>query len=128
MITLEEVTATGLPTDDHGAIADALSSGRTKIVSKPIGIGTVLAVMAPVGGDFLNALEALAASDSNVKWTLKLIEQGNFDIGMPVVRAQLSVFASVHAELADAINALLATAVVPDLVTSQEVTRVLEGN
>lgn len=128
MITVDEINATGLSLADHGAIAEALSAGRTKIVSKPIGIGTVLAVMAPAGGEFLNALEALAASDSNVKWTLKLIEQGNFDVGMPVVRTQLEAFASEHVELADAINALLAVAIAPDPVTSQEVTRALEGN
>lgn len=128
MITVDEINATGLSLDDHGAIAEALSVGRTKVISKSIGVGTVLAVMAPAGGDFLNALEALAASDSNVKWTLKLIEQGNFDIGMPIVRAQLETFASEHVELADAINALLAVAIVPDPVTSQEVTRALEGN
>jgi hypothetical protein len=128
MITVDEINATGLSLDDHGAIAEALSAGRTKIVSKPIGIGTVLAVMAPAGGEFLNALEALAASDSNVKWTLKLIEQGNFDVGMSVVRTQLEAFASEHVELADAINALLAVAIAPDPVTSQEVTRALEGN
>jgi len=127
MITRDEILASGLPLTDHGAIADALSVGRTKVVSTPIGIGTILAVMAPYGGDFLNALEAMSAADSNVKWALKLIEQSNFDIGMDVTRAQLAEFAVSAPTLADGIAALLAVAVQPDPVSSQEVSKALEG-
>lgn len=127
MVTLAEIQATGLPLDDHGAIAEALSAGRTKVQATPIGIGTVLAVMAPVGGEFLNALEALGAADANVKWALKMIEQATFDVGHPVTRAQLEAFSVNAPTMADGIAALLALAVVPDLVTSQEVTKALEG-
>ncbi len=127
MTTLAEIQATGLPLDDHGAIAAALSEGRTKIVSTPIGIGTILAVMAPSGGDFLNALEAMSAADANVKWALKLIEQSNFDIGHPVTRAQLEAFAVAQPALSGAISALLSVAIFPDPVTSQDVTKALEG-
>lgn len=127
MVTLAEIQATGLPLDDHGAIAEALSVGRTKVQATPIGIGTVLAVMAPVGGEFLNALESLGSSDANVKWALKMIEQATFDVGHPVTRAQLEAFAVNVPAMADGIAALLALAVVPDPVTSQEVTKALEG-
>ena len=75
------------------AIAAVLSNGRTKTKPTPIGIGTCLAVMAPSGGEFLNALETIGASDANVKWALKMIEQGTFDVGHPVTRAQLQGFA-----------------------------------
>lgn len=127
MITLAEIQATGLPLDDHGVIAAALSVDRTRIQSTPIGIGTVLAVMAPVGGEFLNALETMGASDSNVKWALKMIEQGTFDIGHPVTRAQMDAFSAAAPTMADAINALMSVAVVTDPVSSQEVTQALEG-
>lgn len=127
MITLAEIQATGLPLTDHGAIAEALSAGRTKVQATPIGIGTVLAVMAPVGGEFLNALESLGATDANVKWALKMIEQATFDVGHPVTRAQLEAFAVNVPTMADGIAALLALAVVPDPVSSQEVTKALEG-
>lgn len=131
MITLSDIQATGLPLDpaarDDGAIAAALSIGRTKVISSPIGIGTVLAVMAPSGGDFLNALESLGAVDSNVKWALKMIEQGTFDVGHPVTRAQLEAFAQAQPQFATGITALLNVAVVPDPVSSQEVTKALEG-
>ena len=127
MITRDEILATGLPLDDHGALAEALSVGRTKVVSSPIGIGTVLAAMAPLGGDFLNALEQMGAVDSNVKWALKMIEQGTFDVGHPVTRAQLEAFAVAVPTMADGITALLHVAVQADPVSSQDVSKAMEG-
>ncbi len=124
---LDEILTTGLPLDDHGALAAALSVGRSQVVSAPIGIGTVLAVMAPAGGDFLNALEAMGATDSNVKWALRMIEQGSFDVGHPVTRAQLEAFAVAAPEMAGGIAALLSVAVMPAPVSSQEVSKALEG-
>lgn len=127
MITRDEILALNMPMDDHGAIAAALSVGRTKIVPTPIGIGTVLAVMAPQGGDFLNALETMGATDANVKWALKMIEQATFDIGHPVTRAQLAAFAQAAPALADGIAALLNVAVQDAPVSSQEVSKAMEG-
>lgn len=124
---IDEILTTGLPLDDHGALAAALSVGRSQVVSAPIGIGTVLAVMAPAGGDFLNALEAMGATDSNVKWALRMIEQGSFDVGHPVTRAQLEAFAVAAPEMAGGIAALLSVAVMPAPVSSQEVSKALEG-
>lgn len=103
-----------LPQRNDVEIAAILSAGRVKAVPQRIGIGTILAVMAPNGGAFLDALEGLAATDSNVKWTLKLIEQSNFDIGMDVTRQQLAAFATANPALATNIHALLAVAEQPD--------------
>ena len=128
MITLAEILALNMPLDDHGAIADALSQGRTKVVSSPIGIGTVLAVMAPIGGDFLNALESIGAADSNVKWALKMIEQGTFDVGHPVTRAQLEAFALAAPTMEAGISALLNVAVQDDPITGAEVAAILQGS
>jgi hypothetical protein len=127
MITRDEILATGLPLDDHGALAEALSVGRTKVISSPIGIGTVLAAMAPNGGDFLNALEAKGATDANAKWALKMIEQATFDVGHQITRLQLEAFAAANAEMADGIAALLNVAVQADPVSSQEVSKAMEG-
>jgi len=121
MITRDEILATGLPLDDHGALAEAMSVGRTKVVSSPIGIGTVLAAMAPNGGDFLNALEQMGATDSNVKWALEMIKQATFDVGHPVTRAQLEAFAVAVPSMADGITALLNVALVPDPVTEFDI-------
>lgn len=123
----DEILALNMPLDDHGALATALSVGRVQVVSSPIGIGTVLAVMAPSGGDFLNALEGAGTSDANVKWALRMIEQGSFDVGHPVTRAQLEVFAVAVPTMAAGISALLAVAVTPAPVSSQEVSKALAG-
>lgn len=123
---LESVVGRALATDEIAAIdphlpgrndvqiAEILSVGRTRTQPTPIGIGTVLAVMAPSGGDFLNALESLGQTDANVKWALKMIEQGTFDIGHPVSREQMTLFAAAQPSLADAVAALLSIAEQPD--------------
>ena len=95
-------------------IAEILSAGRTRLKSTPIGIGTILGVMAPNGGAFLDALETMGATDANVKWLLKLIERGAFDIGLEASRAQMQAYAQAVPALADAINALLQLGTEPD--------------
>lgn len=98
-----------LPERNDVAIA-ALLPPKVAIVSTPIGIGTILATLAPNGGAFLDALEMLGQSDSNVKWALKLIEQSNFDVGMAATRMQMLEFAQAAPDFAAGIESLLATA------------------
>jgi len=122
-VTIEEIR--GLPVEilsqkDTQVIADFLVP-RISIVSTPIGIGTVLAVMAPIGGAFLNALEAMAPYEANVKWALEMIKQGTFDVGHPVTRAQLLAFASAQPDLSGAISALLKVAEQSNKVTEMAV-------
>jgi len=114
-----------LPVRNDVAIAAILSVGRVITQPTPIGIGTALAVMAPAGGDFLNALETMGAADANVKWALKMIEQGTFDVGHPVTRAQLQGFAAAVPATAAAIDALLAVAESPDPVRYSTVSAAL---
>lgn len=115
-LAVDEIAAIDLllPERNDVAIAAILSTGRVKSQPTPIGIGTVLAVMAPSGGEFLNALESMGASDANVKWAIKMIEQSTFDVGHPVTRAQLEAFAGAAPEMAAAVGALLAVAEVAD--------------
>jgi hypothetical protein len=119
-----------LPDRNDVQIASILSAGRVTTQPTPIGIGTVLAVMAPSGGDFLNALEQLGAADANVKWSLKMIEQASFDVGHPVTRAQLQAFSAAQPSMAGAIAALLAVAEQPDPIhynTVSDALNVAEG-
>ena len=115
-LTGDEIAAIDLllPERNDVTIAAILSTGRVKTQPTPIGIGTVLAVMAPSGGEFLNALESMGATDANVKWALKMIEQSTFDVGHAVTRAQLEAFAGAAPEMAAAVGALLAVAEVAD--------------
>lgn len=96
------------------AIAAILSVGRTRIERCEIGIGTILSVMAPGGGAFLDALEALGATDRNAHWAMDLIRQGRFDIGMVATRTQVQALAAANPAMASAITALLAVAEVAD--------------
>ena len=96
--------------DRNDVAIAALLPPKVTVQSKPIGIGTILAVLAPNGGQFLDALEALGQTDPNVKWALKLIEQSNFDVGMDATRAQMQAFAQVAPDFAVGIAALMATA------------------
>ena len=110
-LTAEEVFAIDPHLAERNDVAiAALLPAKVTIQSMPIGIGTILAVLAPNGGAFLDALEAAGQSDPNVKWAFKLIEQSNFDVGMPATRAQMQAFATSAPSFADGIAALLATA------------------
>jgi hypothetical protein len=124
----DEILASGLPLDDHGAIAAALSVGRAKITSRMIGVGTILAVFGGVGGQFLDALQAAGESNRDLHWLLQSnIMRGEFDVGDRASRAGMQALAAAMPPFAAGINALLALAEVPDPVSSQEVTRALEG-
>lgn len=107
------------------AIAAILSKGRVKVQSKEIGIGTILDVMAPNGGIFLDNLVALGETDRNVYWSMDLLKQGRFDIGMPGSRAQVSALAQANPSLQPGIAALLATAEVPDQINFNAVSTAL---
>lgn len=110
-----------LASRDDGAIAAAVSVGRTKVISRQIGIGTILATLGEAGGPFLDGLEAIGQTNRNVYWTMVLIKAGTLDIGMDATRAQVSALASANPAVADACAALLSLALVPDPVTEYDV-------
>ena len=140
MITLAEIQATGLPLTDHGAIADALSAGRTKVISREVGDGAIaLALGTPAGPIFMLQLEQIAntpvteatppelvAQIAVARQAWRSINRVGFDVGNPGVRAGIDAMVGtlLTAEQAEAIKAL---AVVPDPVSSQDVTKALEG-
>ena len=140
MVTLAEILATGLPLTDHGAIADALSAGRTKVISREVGDGAIaLALGTPAGPIFMFQLEQIAntpitestppelvAQIAVARQAWRSINRVGFDVGNPGVRAGVDAMVGtlLTAEQAEAIKAL---AVVPDPVSSQEVTKALEG-
>lgn len=140
MITLAEIQATGLPLTDHGAIADALSAGRTKLVSREVGDGAIaLALGTPAGPIFMLQLEQIAntpvteatppelvAQIAVARQAWRSINRVGFDVGNQGVRDGIDAMVGtlLTAEQAESIKAL---AVVPDPVSSQDVTKALEG-
>jgi hypothetical protein len=66
------------------------NSTNTKLVTRSIGIGTVLNVLGPSeGASVLNALETLKASNAVIKWAWYLLEKTDLDVGLQSTRTQL---------------------------------------
>jgi len=125
----DEILAGGfdLAHRDDGAIAAALSVGRTKIVETRIGYDTVLATLgATAGSQVLDTLEALAPTVRPVYWAMKLLDAGRLDVANPQTRASIDglVGAAMTQAQADAIKAL---AVVPDPVDISAVSNELNA-
>lgn len=120
--------ADALAARDCGELARILSVGRTKLVERNIGYGTVLDTLgADAGAAFLDGLTALAATSSPVKWALKLLDRGELNIGAAATQQQLDMLASVGVIPVDVAEALKNLAVVPDEITATQVQTALEG-
>ena len=138
----DEILAGGfnLANRDDGAIADALSQGRTKVVSREVGDGAIaLALGTQAGPLFLYKLKKLAATvlhddatDEQIipvavaQQAVESLAKVGFDIGNPDVRAGLSMFEGTLLT-SEQIEAIKALAVVPDVITAQDVAKALEG-
>lgn len=94
---------------DTSAIAATLSVGRTRLESTFVGVGRVMDCLGPTeGAAVLDALDALRASSSPVKWAWLLLERGELDIALASVRAQIDALtpAVFSPEQAEAIKTL----------------------
>ena len=74
------------------------------------------------GAALLDGLEAQAASIPALKWAFTLINRGELDFGSDATRAMIVQLIAEPAR-----SALLNIAVVPDVVTAQQVAQALEG-
>lgn len=120
--------AAALAARDCGALAAILSAGRTKLIDRNIGYGTVLeALGAEAGAAFLDGLTAVAATSSPVKWALKLLDRGELNIGAAATQSQLDALVTAGVMPQAVADTLKALALVPDVVTPQDVQTTLEG-
>ena len=119
MITYEEIIATGLPLGDHGAIADFLSVDRTKLVKTEIGKLTIIGTIGLTDGNTLLDVIDTSPDFRHVRYPLA---NGWLDVANPTVRGMLDLLCS--AENASKLKALAEQS---DPVSSQEVTKALEG-
>lgn len=124
MITLSEILALNMPLDDHGAVADALSVGRTKTVYTEIGNGTILAELGIAAGNQL--LDAIYATP-DFKYVVPLLEQGRLDISSSVTQGALDMLVLGGALAQADADKLKSLAQRPDPVSSQEVSKAMEG-
>lgn len=123
-ITVAEIQATGLPLTDHGALAEALSVGRIKLAPTEIGIGTLLETLGLSTG---NALLDYLKGTPDFRHVWPLLEQGRLRADSPMVRATIDALAAGGLISVAEAGVLKALAEQPDPVTSQDVTRALEG-
>jgi len=87
---IRALSAELLATHDTQAIADALSVGRKKVVTKLGGIGLVMETLGPTdGAALLDQLETMSATVPAVKWAFVLINRGELDFGSPATRAMI---------------------------------------
>jgi hypothetical protein len=108
---------------DDGAIAAALSVGRTKIVPTEIGKGRILATLGLATG---NALLDVIDTAPDFRHVKQLVENGWLDIGSDLSRASLDALVPAVLTQVEA-DTLKALAEVPDPVTPQDVAKALEG-
>jgi hypothetical protein len=113
---------------DDGAIAAALSVGRTKLVSTMIGFGRILDALGPTdGATVLDTLESIKASNSALKWAWYLLERGELDVSLASVRGQIDALATAGAMTQTQADAIKDLAVQVDVVTANDVAHALEG-
>lgn len=108
---------------EHGQIAAVVSVGRTKPSGMEVGHGTVLEVLGLAAGNAL--LDALYGSPE-FRHVRPLLEQGRLIISSPLVMGTLQAMVPAVITQADA-DKLLALAVVPAPVSTQEVIAAMEG-
>jgi hypothetical protein len=102
---------------EHGQIAAIVSVGRTKFVEKRGGIGTIMSTLgATAGAALLDTMESLSASNSAVKWGMRLVNAGELDFGDAQTRAMFDQLLP-----AEAATALKSLAEVSNTVTVQQV-------
>lgn len=113
---------------EHGAIAAAVSDGRTSVVSRLGGIGAVLETLGVVDGPaVLDALDSLRSSNPAVRWGWVLLERAELDFGSPVTRQLIDSLAASGVMTAEQAEKLKSLAVVPAPVGVQEVVAAMEG-
>ena len=114
--------AAALAVRDCGALAAILSVGRTKLVERNIGYGTVLDTLgATAGAAFLDSLTALSETSSPVKWALKLLDRGELNIGAAATRGQLDALAAGGVMPQAVADVLKGLAIVDDPYSIQDV-------
>ncbi len=83
------------------------------IVHTRIGAGTIMSALGAIAGaNFLDRMTALATTVPSVKWALKIIDRGDFDVGEPTTRNQIDAMVSgglLTQEEASAIKSLAET-------------------
>lgn len=122
MTLYEEILAKCTPEEiaekNYHVIAAKVNVGRKRLTSKIGGIGYIMTVLGPVeGAAVLDALEAVSASNSAVKWAMVMINAGTLDFGLVSTHAMIDTLVAATVISAPDGAALKASAEVPDEVS-----------
>lgn len=129
MALIDEILALGMPLDDHGAIAAALSVGRTKLGSVTTDEFTMWAaprVRAVIEDQATNPVAPMRASALALRDFLGGAAPA-LNLAHPGNAALLTAWQSANLITQAEHDALIAAATKPDVITSQDVTKALEG-
>ncbi len=112
------------------AIAAILSVGRKRLVSKLIGVGTIIATFGSCvpplsGGAFLDALVEVGVANRDAHWAMNLIERSNFDIGEPASQYQMMQMSVALPAFAPGLMALRGLAQAPNPIEYNVVSNAL---
>lgn len=126
-LTADEIAALGPLVQVRNDVDTAalLSAGRTKHGPTQIGIGTVVAVLDPRGGELLDAVDKLGQTDRTVYWGMDAVRRGVLDLSVPAARASLTALKEKLSAYADDIDLLLQIGVIPDPIPFDRVSAVL---
>jgi hypothetical protein len=109
---------------DDGAIAAALSVGRTRTKAVEVGNGMILETIGLTAGNAL--LDALYGS-ADFRHVKPLLEQGRLRLDSPMVATALDGLVQANVITLTEKMALLALTVEPDPVSAYDVANALEG-
>ena len=103
-------------------MAAGMSLNRYKIVSRQIGIGTIMDVLGPdAGAALLDTLSIMGQEVPAIRWALVLISAGNLDVGMESVRNQIDKLVLGNILTADQAKKIKDLALEPDVITPEQI-------
>lgn len=126
--TAEKISAAEVREKDQ-SIADILNAAAAvrELRSRKIGYGAVLGLGAQSGAMILDKLEAAAEASSPVKWAMRLIAQGDLDIGAAETQAQVAALAAAGVLTAEECSVLMDLGFVGVQVSAAQVSNALRG-
>lgn len=105
---------------DDTAVAAALNAGRTRLQSRFIGAGTIIATLGRPGAELLRAMRQAAGADPLIDEGVRLIDRGEWDIGSPATQEALQGLVAAQALPEAAAHALMALGYADDPVVTQD--------
>lgn len=116
MMTLEQKVAEypDLPDWQVAEILNQPDASVDEVVtvrSTLVGIGSMLVALGPDrGAAFLDTIEAAAQSRAAIRWALYCLKQGDLDVGLSVVRAEIAALAGLGILTQAEVDSILALA------------------